>query len=74
MANPITSVNQLTDVKRTDWYFESLQSLVEKYGITVGYPDKTFRAEQALTRAEAVALLNQAMQQVEKMIQESKKA
>ncbi|MGA7934101.1 MAG: hypothetical protein WCA35_11185, partial [Kovacikia sp.] len=34
----VTSVSQLTDVKPTDWAFQALQSLVERYGCIVGYP------------------------------------
>jgi hypothetical protein len=28
----VTSVSQLSDVKPTDWAFQALQSLVERYG------------------------------------------
>ncbi len=45
----VTSVSQLSDVKPTDWAFQALQSLVERYGCIVGYPDKTFRGNRALT-------------------------
>jgi hypothetical protein len=38
----VTSVSQLTDVRPTGWAFQALQSLVERYGCIVGYPDKTF--------------------------------
>jgi S-layer homology domain len=50
----ITSVSQLTDVDPTQCYYKDLQSLIERYGISVGYSDNTFRGEQAMTRAEAV--------------------
>lgn len=43
----VTSVSQLTDVKPTDWAFQALQSLVERYGCIVGYPDKTYRGNRA---------------------------
>jgi hypothetical protein len=48
----VTSVAQLSDVKPTDWAFQALQSLVERYGCIVGYPDRTFRGNRALTRYE----------------------
>ncbi|HEY9909821.1 MAG TPA: S-layer homology domain-containing protein, partial [Thermosynechococcaceae cyanobacterium] len=38
----VTSISQLTDVKPTDWAFQALQPLVERYGCLAGYPDKTF--------------------------------
>jgi glycosyltransferase involved in cell wall biosynthesis len=39
----VNSVSQLSDVKPTDWAFQALQSLVERYGCIVGYPDGTYR-------------------------------
>jgi len=38
----ITSVSQLSDVQPTDWAFQALQSLVERY-VIAGYPDSSFR-------------------------------
>jgi hypothetical protein len=66
----ITSVNQLRDVEPSDWAFEALRSLVERYGCIVGYPDRTFRGDRALTRWEFAAGLNACMNQLEKLIQE----
>ncbi|KAM3109208.1 iron uptake porin [Phormidesmis sp. 146-33] len=61
-ANPtmsqVTSVSQLTDVRPTDWAFQALQSLVERYGCIAGYPDKTYRGNRALTRFEFAAGVN----------------
>ena len=75
MARPIiTSVRQLTDVKPTDWYFNDLQSLIERFGIDVGYEDYTFKGSQSMTRAEVVSFLNRALERVEQMIKESEKA
>jgi hypothetical protein len=54
----VTSITQLSDVRPTDWAFQALQSLVERYGCVAGYPDGTFRGNQAMTRYEAAALLN----------------
>ncbi|MBV8883081.1 MAG: hypothetical protein JO235_03645, partial [Chroococcidiopsidaceae cyanobacterium CP_BM_RX_35] len=34
----VTSVSQLRDVQPTDWAFQALQSLVERYGCIAGYP------------------------------------
>ena len=48
----VTSVSQLSDVKPTDWAFQALQSLVERYGCIAGYPDKTYRGNRAMTRYE----------------------
>jgi hypothetical protein len=54
----VTSVSQLSDVKPTDWAYQAVQSLVEKYGCIVGYPDSTFRGNRAATRFELAAALN----------------
>jgi hypothetical protein len=54
----LTSVSQLADVPPTGWAFEALRSLVERYGCIVGYPDRTYRGDRALTRWEFAAGLN----------------
>lgn len=64
----ITSVSQLTDVDPTQCYYEALKSLIDRYGLNVAYPDNTFRGEQAMTRAEAVQLLNQALDRMTELI------
>jgi hypothetical protein len=64
----VTSVSQLTDVKPTDWAFQALQSLVERYGCIVGYPDRTYRGNQALTRFEFAAGLNACLDRVSELI------
>ncbi len=64
----VTSVSQLTDVKPTDWAFQALQSLVERYGCIVGYPDKTFRGNRAITRFEFAAGLNACMDRINELI------
>jgi len=51
----VTSVSQLSDVRPTDWAFQALQSLVERYGCIAGYPDRTYRGNRALTRYEFAA-------------------
>ncbi len=59
--NSDTNVSQLRDVKSTDWSFQALQSLIEKYGLLAGYPDGTFRGNQTLTRYEFAAVLQKAI-------------
>ncbi len=67
-VDQVTSVSQLADVKPTDWAFQALQSLVERYGCIVGYPDKTFRGNRAMTRFEFAAGLNACMDRVNELI------
>lgn len=64
----VTSVSQLSDVQPTDWAFQALQSLVERYGCIAGYPDGTFRGNRALTRYEFAAGLNACLDQITRLI------
>ncbi len=66
----ITSVSELRDVAPTDWAFEALRSLVERYGCIVGYPDRTFKGNKALSRWEFAAGLNACLNTMERLIQE----
>lgn len=64
----VTSVSQLSDVRPTDWAFQALQSLVERYGCIVGYPDLTFRGNRALSRYEFAAGVNACMDRISELI------
>ena len=64
----VTSVSQLSDVRPTDWAFQALQSLVERYGCIAGYPDRTFRGNRAITRYEFAAGLNACLDRVNELI------
>jgi hypothetical protein len=64
----VTSVSQLSDVRPTDWAFQALQSLVERYGCIVGYPDGTYRGNRALTRYEFAAGVNACLDKVTELI------
>jgi len=66
--NQVTSVSQLSDVQPTDWAFQALQSLVERYGCIAGYPNGTFRGNRALTRYEFAAGLNACLNRVNELI------
>jgi DNA uptake protein ComE-like DNA-binding protein len=65
----VTNVTQLSDVRPTDWAYEALRSLVERYGCIAGYPDGTFRGNRAMTRYEFAAGLNACLQQIERIVQ-----
>jgi hypothetical protein len=67
----VTSVSELRDVQPTEWAYEALRSLVERYGCIVGYPDQTYRGNRALTRWEFAAGLNACMNTMERLIQEN---
>jgi hypothetical protein len=64
----VTSVSQLSDVRPTDWAFTALQSLVERYNCIAGYPDRTYRGQQAMTRFEFAAGLNACLDKINEII------
>ncbi|ELS01756.1 putative S-layer protein [Xenococcus sp. PCC 7305] len=67
----VTNVNQLRDVSPADWAYEALRSLVDRYGCIVGYPDQTYKGNQALSRYEFAAGLNACLNQIERLIASS---
>ncbi|BDA69757.1 porin; major outer membrane protein [Calothrix sp. PCC 7716] len=67
-AEQVTSVSQLSDVQATDWAFQSLQSLVERYGCIAGYPNSTYRGNRAMTRYEFAAGVNACLDRVNELI------
>ncbi|MGB3652365.1 MAG: iron uptake porin [Rivularia sp. (in: cyanobacteria)] len=64
----VNSVSQFSDVQPTDWAFQALQSLVERYGCIAGYPNGTYRGNRALTRYEFAAGLNACLERVNELI------
>ncbi|BCX10802.1 MAG: hypothetical protein KatS3mg066_4661 [Fischerella sp.] len=64
----VTSVSQLSDVQPTDWAFQALQSLVERYGCIAGYPNGTYRGNRPMTRYEFAAGLNACLDRVNEII------
>lgn len=64
LIGQVTSVTQLSDVQPDDWAFESLQFLVERYNCLEGYPDGTYRGQNAISRYEFAAGLSACLDQV----------
>jgi hypothetical protein len=64
----VTSISQFTDVSPDNWAFEALQNLVEEEGCVVGYPDRTYRGDRAMTRNEFAAGMNACMQVLERRL------
>lgn len=64
----VTSVSQFSDVQPSDWAFQAVQSLVERYGCIAGYPNGTFRGNRAMTRYEFAAGLNACLDRVNELI------
>ena len=67
----VTNVNQLRDVSPSDWAYEALRSLVDRYGCIVGYPDQTYGGNKPLSRYEFAAGLNACLNQIERLIASS---
>lgn len=64
----ITAVSQLSDIKPTDWAFQALQTLVERYGCLAGYPDRTFRGNWPLTRYEFAVGLDRCLDRISEQL------
>ncbi|MBH8562546.1 carbohydrate porin [Nostoc sp. CENA67] len=64
----ITSVSQLSDVQPTDWAFQALQTLIERYGCIAGYPDGRFKGDRAMTRFEFASGLNACLDKINQQI------
>lgn len=64
----VTSVGQLSDVQPTDWAYQALQSLVERYGCIVGYSDGAYRGSRALSRFEFAAGLNACLDRISELL------
>ncbi|AFY79091.1 putative S-layer protein [Pleurocapsa sp. PCC 7327] len=71
IVEQVTNVSQLRDVQPTEWAYEALRSLVERYGCIAGYPDGTFRGNRAMSRYEFAAGLNACINTMERLIQEN---
>jgi len=72
LLGQVTSINQFRDVSPSEWSYEALRNLVENYGCIVGYPDRTYRGNRALTRNEFAAGLSACLTQLERRMMDSK--
>ena len=72
-SEQVTSVSQLSDVQPTDWAYQALSNLVERYGCVAGYPNGTYGGGKAMTRFEAAALLNACLDRVTEVTDELKR-
>ena len=66
----VTSISQFSDVYPTDWAYQALANLIERYGCVAGYPNGTFAGGRALSRYEAAALLNACLDRVTEITDE----
>ena len=64
LSQNVRSVSELTDISPTDWAFQAVRNLVERYQCIDGYPDRTFRGDRPLTRYEFAAALNKCLNRI----------
>ncbi|WP_415399870.1 iron uptake porin [Synechococcus sp. W4D4] len=72
-AEQVTSITQFSDVQPTDWAYQALSNLIERYGCVAGYPNGTYRGNRAMTRYEAAALLNACLDRITEVTDELKR-
>jgi len=72
-AEQVTSISQFSDVRPTDWAYQALNNLIERYGCVAGYTNGSMRGERALTRFEAAALLNACLDRITEVTDELKR-
>ena len=66
----ITPVWQLSDIQPTDWQFQVLESLDQRYGCLAEYPDRGDRTNRTLTRSEFAARLQVCLNHIPKKVRE----
>ncbi len=66
----VTSIDQFSDIYQTDWAYQALSNLVERYGCVAGYPSGSYKGNRAMTRYEAAALLNACLDRVTEVTDE----
>ncbi|MCC0179062.1 carbohydrate porin [Waterburya agarophytonicola K14] len=71
LLSQVNSVESLQDVKPTDWSYEALRGLIDRYGCINGFPDFTYRGDQTISRAEFVAGLNSCLNKIENILTNS---
>ena len=72
-SEQVTSIAQFSDVKPTDWAYQALSNLIERYGCVAGFPNGMYKGAQAMTRFEAAALLNACLDRVSETTDELKR-
>lgn len=66
----IPSVSQLRNIQTTDWAFQALQFLVERYSCSVNNSVHTYQANKILTRFEFADLLNDCLKYFSQLVTE----
>ena len=64
----ITPVSQLSDIALTDWEYQALQSLMDRYNCDVGEGDRLDLDDRPLSRAEFALRLNVCLDRISQQI------
>ncbi len=56
---------QFPDVQPTNWAYQAIMNLKDKYGCAVGFPNGTFQPGEPTTRAQLAALTNACLDRIE---------
>lgn len=70
-ADPLAKINpvsELAGIQPTDWAFQSLKSLMDRYGVVApGYLDSALRGNRAMSRYEFAASLAASMNRISEL-------
>jgi hypothetical protein len=64
----IPAARQFRDVLPSDWAYQALFSLNDRYDCLAGYPDDSFRGDRALTRYEFAAGVNACVDAIARLL------
>jgi Carbohydrate-selective porin, OprB family/S-layer homology domain len=64
----VRSVAEFSDVTPRDWAYGALRDLSQRYGVPAGFPDRTFRGDRPLTRAEFAGAMAQLLTNWEQLL------
>lgn len=62
---PVAAAGSFKDVRKSDWFYNSVE-LVQSEGLMSGYPDKTFKPEKLVSRAELAIVLDNVLSKIER--------
>ena len=65
------NIEDLQDIQPSDWSYQALKDLIERYDCLSGFPDDTYRGEQTVSRDEFAAGLNACLNKLEASIKNS---
>ena len=54
----IDRVSQIRDIAPSDWAYDALLNLANRYGCITGFPNRTYRGEEPISRHQFAAALN----------------